>query len=115
MKKFLLAALLALTFVAASAREASAGVCGSGWFCLCCPSSGGGGHCGSGHCGGGHCGGGGHGCGQLGPWYSYWPMAAHFQTPSPLAFPYWPSAAAYGSAPFAHSPADYYSGNGYGH
>ena len=24
------------------------------------------------------------GCGQLGPWYLYWPMEAHFQAPPPL-------------------------------
>jgi len=27
---------------------------------------------------------------QLGPWYLYWPLEAHFQPPAPAAFPYWP-------------------------
>jgi len=27
---------------------------------------------------------------QLGPWYQYWPLEAHFQTPAPPAWPYWP-------------------------
>jgi hypothetical protein len=26
---------------------------------------------------------------QLGPWYLYWPLEAHFQVPSPLSYPYW--------------------------
>ena len=29
--------------------------------------------------------------GQLGPWYLYWPLEAHFQTPAPTGYPYWPS------------------------
>jgi hypothetical protein len=29
---------------------------------------------------------------QLGPWYQYWPMEAHFQNPAPMGYPYWPSA-----------------------
>ena len=29
--------------------------------------------------------------GQLGPWYLYWPMEAHFQVPAPTGYPYWPS------------------------
>jgi len=32
---------------------------------------------------------GGPGLGQLGPWYQYWPLEAHFQTPAPVAYPYW--------------------------
>jgi hypothetical protein len=32
----------------------------------------------------------GWGC-QLGPWYSYWPMEAHFQTPALPSYPYWPA------------------------
>lgn len=27
----------------------------------------------------------------LGPWYQYWPYEAHFVTPAPTGFPYWPS------------------------
>jgi hypothetical protein len=29
---------------------------------------------------------------QLGPWYLYWPMEAHFVAPAPTGYPYWPSA-----------------------
>ncbi len=29
---------------------------------------------------------------QLGPWYNYWPLEAHFQTPAPPAYPYWPQS-----------------------
>jgi hypothetical protein len=28
---------------------------------------------------------------QLGPWYQYWPLEAHFQAPAKVAYPYWPS------------------------
>jgi hypothetical protein len=28
---------------------------------------------------------------QLGPWYNYWPMEAHFQTPAIPNYPYWPA------------------------
>jgi hypothetical protein len=28
---------------------------------------------------------------QLGPWYLYWPMEAHFVTPAPIGYPYWPN------------------------
>jgi hypothetical protein len=28
---------------------------------------------------------------QLGPWYLYWPMEAHFVVPAPIGYPYWPS------------------------
>jgi hypothetical protein len=27
---------------------------------------------------------------QAGPWYTYWPLEAHFQVPAPAPFPYWP-------------------------
>jgi hypothetical protein len=38
---------------------------------------------------------GGCGCCLAGPWYSYWPYEAHFQTPAPVGcFPYWPGPAA---------------------
>src|SRR5207249_2993032 len=31
---------------------------------------------------------------QLGPWYLYWPLEAHFQYPAPYGaqYPYWPAA-----------------------
>src|SRR6202021_728069 len=32
----------------------------------------------------------GFGC-QLGPWYNYWPLEAHFQTPALPYYPYWPA------------------------
>jgi hypothetical protein len=32
----------------------------------------------------------GWGC-QLGPWYSYWPMEAHYQTPALPSYPFWPA------------------------
>jgi hypothetical protein len=28
---------------------------------------------------------------QCGPWYLYWPLEAHFQTPAMPQYPYWPS------------------------
>jgi hypothetical protein len=28
---------------------------------------------------------------QLGPWYHYWPLEAHFVTPAPCSYPYWPA------------------------
>ena len=24
-------------------------------------------------------------------WYLYWPMPAHFQTPAPMTYPFWPA------------------------
>jgi hypothetical protein len=30
------------------------------------------------------------GCGA-GPWYLYWPLEAHFQTPAMCQYPYWPT------------------------
>jgi hypothetical protein len=32
----------------------------------------------------------GFGC-QLGPWYNYWPLEAHYQTPALPYYPYWPA------------------------
>jgi hypothetical protein len=63
---------------------------------------------------------------QLGPWYLYWPLEAHFQPPAPAVFPGWPPSpmslpqgfrpppvslqpAAYHSAGYApHAPAYWY-------
>lgn len=28
---------------------------------------------------------------QAGPWYTYWPLEAHFQVPAPTHYPYWPA------------------------
>src|SRR5438067_2500025 len=56
----------------------------------------------------------GPGCGpcgpvQLGPWYQYWPMGAHFQTPAPITYPFWPApqVAPPGAGPTLQ-PACYY-------
>jgi hypothetical protein len=59
-----------------------------------------------------NCGNGGGGCGAspcLGPWYLYWPLEAHFQTPAPPAYPYWGAASA---AMYAGGPGG--GGGGYG-
>src|SRR3954447_974251 len=51
---------------------------------------------------------------QLGPWYNYWPLEAHFQVPAMPCYPYWPApmtlpgaAAAAGFNPYGgyHPPA----------
>lgn len=94
MKK-LCAALVALPFLAAPALAGGAGggVLNFGFganftfFGNYAGSCGGG----CGPCGPGGCGPGG-GPAQLGPWYMYWPMEAHFQTPAPTGYPYWPAA-----------------------
>src|SRR5437868_6332776 len=87
MRKIYIAALLVLPAVAGTA---SADCCGGGCnfgfgipamqfnmtarFRLgCCPPGGGPG-----------------GGAQLGPWYNYWPLEAHFITPAPTGYPYWP-------------------------
>lgn len=59
---------------------------------------------------GGGCGygGGGYGGGQLAPWYTYWPLEAHFNAPAPTHYPYWPQAMAPNLAPNYgghHAPA----------
>lgn len=28
---------------------------------------------------------------QASPWYNYWPYEAHFQTPAPTGYPWWPA------------------------
>lgn len=58
------------------------------------------------------CAGSGGGCGpaQAGPWYTYWPYEAHFQTPAMPQFPYWPGpmtspiAGGHGCAPMIAPP-----------
>ncbi|HVS36554.1 MAG TPA: hypothetical protein VMS17_13400 [Gemmataceae bacterium] len=113
MRKIVFAALLALPVFAVSSR---AQCCGSGGFggtfglginwCYSLHAG-----CGGG-CPSGCCPGGGGGVGQYGPWYLYWPMEAHFQTPAPTGYPYWPApltlppSAAYGApAPGNFQPA----------
>ena len=79
MKKIYLAAVLALPFLATEARA-------DGWIFpfrgnvgvnihwnIQCGNRGGVGGC------------------QLGPWYNYWPLEAHFVTPAPTGYPYWPA------------------------
>jgi hypothetical protein len=131
MRKFLLAALLALPLLALAPRSASADGCCN--FCSptvklnigcmfkcwcsascsdCCSSSccwnpcckPCGSCCNS--CGGG-CGG---GCGYAAPWYSYWPTDAHFMTPAPTGYPYWPSPMTSG---MGHAAAGYGGGAPY--
>jgi hypothetical protein len=110
MKKMFFAALLALPVFAVSARADGCGGCnGCGcWF----PS-----HVDA--CVNFHfnlTGPGDYSVGQLGPWYLYWPLEAHFQAPAPTGYPYWPApmalprqnAAAYGApAPGNFQPAGY--------
>ena len=51
-------------------------------------------------CGGGY----GSGAGFGGaPWYSYWPLEAHFQVPAPTGYPFWPSP----MSPMMNGPAAY--------
>ena len=45
----------------------------------------------------------GGGC-QLGPWYHYWPLEAHFVTPAPTGYPYWPQPQALMPNPMAPQP-----------
>jgi hypothetical protein len=135
MKKFILAALMALPLSILAQQRASADGCAccfstppvgltigfrfkfSGGLLLKGPPQCGG--CGIGCCSNcGPCGGcGGCGGGCAAPWYTYWPQDAHFQSPAPTGYPYWPSgmgammdghcAAGYGAPPMAY-------GYGYG-
>jgi hypothetical protein len=81
------------------------------WYKFAC----GGGYCCS-PCGGGASGvygGGGGGCGgpQLGPWYNYWPLEAHFQVPAIPQYPYWPAPQTLppGMAAGGHGPANFHA------
>jgi len=108
MKTYLQACLLSLAIVAGSQGSASA-FCFSwtGGFTVWghCSTSGDCGPCGPGGCG--PCGPG--GCGgcppQAGPWYLYWPYESHFQTPSPVGYPYWPGPQTWPGAAIAPPPA----------
>jgi hypothetical protein len=100
MKKILAALALSLVLPAATCRAGdfccSGGHCGSISYgfrfkiCGCLKWS----PCGP-CCGGGSApccfGGDGGGGGGAGPWYSYWPLEAHFQVPAPTGYPYWPN------------------------
>jgi len=122
MRKFILAAVLTLPLTALGSQGAWAGGCGDcctplyrvgislglvfrGWCGCdysCCKQSIGHGH-------GGKCGGGGCGFPGTGPWYGYWPYTAHFQTPAPTGYPYWPSPMTYHAAAPAADPANAYA------
>ena len=83
MRKVYLAALLALPLLAVSAR---ADTCGNLGACLVPFRIEWGVHA--------RCYGPADGLGQfgqLGPWYQYWPMEAHFQTPAATGYPFWPA------------------------
>jgi hypothetical protein len=101
MKKIFAAALLAVPLLTASARAEGFCIPGCGnWrfeaganFYLRCYNAA------YGPGGGG---------GQAGPWYLYWPLEAHFQTPAMPQYPYWPSQMSLPpsgvGAPYAPSP-----------
>jgi hypothetical protein len=100
MKRLLFAALAALAVLPLAAPSARAQCCNGAFsfsgFCVpgvliraqtfspCCNYGNGFSPCGGAYGGGG-------GMQQLGPWYLYWPLEAHFQTPAPTGYPYWPS------------------------
>ena len=46
---------------------------------------------------------------QLGPWYLYWPLEAHFGPPAPMCYPYWPQPMTLptGALPHAGPPAPF--------
>ena len=124
MRKFLLAGLLALPFLALQPGKTFAGCCGSGcgstptWnfgfgmrigfhhWCFCekapiNPCMPGKCHkqksCAPQPCGGfnpnmgGHCGDPSCSYGAGAPWYMAWPYTAHFQSPAPTGYPFWPA------------------------
>jgi hypothetical protein len=122
MKRLFLAgaALAALLLSASSARAngefaiSSSGFCFPGMvlgfrcFSPCCNYANGFSPC------DGACGGGG-GMAQLGPWYLYWPLEAHYQVPAPTGYPYWPAPMALppgspGGPPPGLQPAGYQQG-----
>jgi hypothetical protein len=52
-------------------------------------------------------------CGQLGPWYLYFPYEAHFMTPAPIhPYPNWPGPMMVESSPGVHAPAPAVSPSG---
>lgn len=111
MRRFILAGLLALPLLGYVETRVEAGNCcpcinfgaditikrwfrggpGTGPCCDNGPCCGGG--CGCGPC----CGGG--GCCNVGPWYLYWPLDAHFQVPAPTGYPFYPAPMAAGGLP----------------
>ncbi len=128
MKRFILAALVAVPLVAAAGQTAHAGDCCSqtfrlgfsiafkGWAgCSCDPGCNPNPNpcCGSpcGPCGG--CNSAPVNWGQLAPWYLYWPYDGHFQTPAPTGFPSYPPNMTAPALPMGAAPAGY--GNQYGY
>jgi hypothetical protein len=126
MKKILAALVLSLALPAATCRADdccfSFGHCGTLSYgfrvkicgCLkwmpcsgpCCGGCNSG--CSFGGCGSG-CGGYGGGGGMVtGPWYSYWPLEAHFQVPAPTGYQYWPSPMVSTMATGAYQTAGYF-------
>lgn len=50
--------------------------------------------------------------GQAGPWYKYWPYEAHFMTPAPTGYPFYPQPMALGVPPYGLSAlSPQYGGN----
>jgi hypothetical protein len=87
--------LLAFLVLACSALPARAGGFGYGFDFRLSGSIQANGWCNGSGCGYPGCGPCYPGCGPvvapLAPWYLYWPMEAHFQTPAPMTYPFWPS------------------------
>jgi hypothetical protein len=52
---------------------------------------------------------GGPGPAQLGPWYLYWPLEAHFTAPAPTGYPYWPSPLGLPNGEYTVPPGDKHS------
>jgi hypothetical protein len=105
MNRRLALAALTLAFAALPARAGGFGFCLdthlAGSFNFSCTSS-----C-CGPCG--PCGPCGSGCvAPLAPWYLYWPMDAHFQTPAPMTYPFWPAPQTPPAATTALQPASYH-------
>jgi hypothetical protein len=118
MKKLFVAALLAGAALALDGSLARAdginfGYCSSSSGSFSCNFKA---YCGSGcpPCGnGGGSGGGYGGAVQLGPWYNYWPLEAHFQTPALPQYPYWPAPQAYFQGGYAPAQAPSVYGPGF--
>lgn len=120
MRKYLLAAAVALPLALMVAPKAFAGSCcppppvykvgisiGLCFRSWCGNDCGGKPACGPSYKGG-CCGSGPMGCGYgpvaLPPWYTYYPYGAHFQSPAPTGYPMWP-------APQASGPTPMFGGN----
>jgi hypothetical protein len=76
MKRLLSLAVLGMALLAGPVRADGCGCCGPGGFNLNLNLG----------CKWGGC----WKCGVLAPWYNYWPLEAHFQTPAHPQYPFWP-------------------------